>query len=53
MGKETPQEMNGLLDELKSLGAQGGESIEITKEMQVNLEAVVGDWIRSRSSRKN
>lgn len=42
MGKETPQEMNGLLDELKSLGAQGGESIEITKEMQVNLEAVVG-----------
>lgn len=42
MGKETPQEINGLLDELKSLGAQGGESIEITKEMQVNLEAVVG-----------
>jgi hypothetical protein len=35
-------EFSALTEELKSLGAQGGESIEITKEMQVNLEAVVG-----------
>lgn len=41
-GADTPQALDSFGDELKSLGQAGGESIEITKEIQVALEAIVG-----------
>ena len=45
-------EFGALTEQLKSLGAQGGESIEITKEMQVNLEAVVGGGTEAEVQQK-
>ena len=35
-------EFGSLTEQLKSLALPGGESVEITQQMQVNLEAVVG-----------